>query len=124
MAQSAYSEGNALRIPIQFDLPVINPGDTPTLWKVPDGFFGRWRFIHWVLNLNAADATFRQWFINIVGPSKEECGQIIPGVAAAGGGGGVNNTPIHELLDASLPVLFAEPHSLHRVIAELAPFPA
>jgi len=108
MPEAAYSEGNALRIPMQFSLPTVGPGQKPQLWKVPDGFFGRWRWIHWILTLNTADATFRQWFVNVIGPSGEECGQIIPGFAATGGGGGVNNSPIHELMDATLPVLFDE----------------
>jgi|SRR5215469_9486125 len=108
MPDAAYSEGNTLRIPIQFSLPVVNPGSKPELWNVPHGFFGRWRWVHWILNFNTADATFRQWFINIVGPSGEECGQIIPGFAATGGGGGVTNSPLHELMDATVPVLADE----------------
>jgi hypothetical protein len=108
MPDAAYSEGNTLRTPIQFSASVLNAGNKLELWKVPDGFFGRWRWVHWILNFNAADVTFRQWFINQVGPSGEECGQIIPGFAATGGGGGVTTSPIHELMDATVPVLADE----------------
>ena len=106
MPLNAYSEGASLRIPQQISLPNINPGTNPELWVIPAGFFGRWRFVRFLISLNAADVTFRAWFINVVGPSGEDCGQIIPGIAATGGGGGVTVSPIHEFMDASLPVLF------------------
>jgi len=108
MPDAAYSEGNSLRTPLQFTVQNLHGGMVQELWKVPDGFFGRWRWIHWVATFNAANLAFRFWFINIVGPSGEECGQIIPGIAAVGGGGGVTTSPIHELLDSSLPVLTDE----------------
>lgn len=108
MAQAAYSEGNSLRIPQHFFIEQIQGGTKKELWTVPNGFFGRWRFIHWIGTFNAANINFRFWFINVLDPSGVDCGQIIPGIAAVGGGGGVTTSPVHELLDSTLPVLTDE----------------
>lgn len=106
MPPQAYRAGQSPIIVQPISFPDIQPGTTPKLWEVPAGYFGRWGFLHYIWTVNAGVGTFRAIFVNIVNPSGEDCGQIVPGQAAVGGGGGVTNQPIHELMDASMPVLF------------------
>lgn len=106
MPPQAYRAGSSPIIVQPISFPDIQPGTTPKLWQVPGGFFGRWAFFHYIWTVNAGVGTFRQVFINVLDPSGADCGQIIPGQAAVGGGGGVTNQPIHEFMDASMPVLF------------------
>lgn len=106
MAVLTYREGSSPITVQEFQVNKPPTGQVTDLWNVPQGFFGRWRVVQWILDLNTADATFRGWFINVVSPALGDMGQIIPGQAAVGGGSAPTTSPIHEMLDATSPVFF------------------
>lgn len=108
MPTQGYYPGNAAIIPQEISIGNPEAGGLIPLIKVPDGFFMRWVWLHWILNVNTGDATFRHWFINVISPASGDFGQIIPGLAAVGGTGAPNTSPIHEAMDSTLPVFFDE----------------